>query len=120
MPFSLAQLLLPGYAAQCAGTIQGKEGGIQVLAGLAPSSQTVRSNFRVNHEQAKCTSCKKEVNISFVTWHQSSLSLSLILSHSHYLSLSLSLSFSHSLSLTPPSLSLSLSPTSRKCRFAAL
>ena len=30
-----------GYAAWCAGTIQGKEGGIQVLAGRAPSSQTV-------------------------------------------------------------------------------
>jgi hypothetical protein len=31
------------------GTIQGKEGGIQVLAGLAPSSQTVGSNERVIH-----------------------------------------------------------------------
>ena len=30
-----------GYAAWSAGTIQGKEGGIQVLASLAPSSQTV-------------------------------------------------------------------------------
>ncbi len=30
-----------GYAAQCVGAIQGKEGGIQVLAGLAPSSPTV-------------------------------------------------------------------------------
>jgi hypothetical protein len=28
-------------------------GGIQVLAGLAPSSQTVGSLFRVIHEQAK-------------------------------------------------------------------
>ena len=27
------------------GMIQGKEGGIQVLAGLAPSSQTVGSNI---------------------------------------------------------------------------
>ena len=27
-----------GYAERCAGAIQGKEGGIQVLAGLAPSS----------------------------------------------------------------------------------
>ncbi len=40
---------LPG----CAGAIQGKEGGIQVLAGLAPSSQTVETNKRVIHEQAK-------------------------------------------------------------------
>jgi hypothetical protein len=32
-----------GYAAWCMGAIQGKEGGIQVLAGLAPSSQIVRS-----------------------------------------------------------------------------
>jgi hypothetical protein len=36
-----------GYAAWCAGAIQWKEGGIQVLAGLAPSSQTVGSNKRV-------------------------------------------------------------------------
>jgi hypothetical protein len=45
-----------GYAAQCAGDIQGKEGRIQVLAGLAPSSQTVGSNIRLIHEQAKCSS----------------------------------------------------------------
>jgi hypothetical protein len=36
-----------GYAAQCVGAIQGKEGRIQVLVGLAPSSQTVESNRRV-------------------------------------------------------------------------
>ncbi len=40
-----------GYTAQCAGAIQGKEGKLQVLAGLAPSSQTVGSNIRVIHEQ---------------------------------------------------------------------
>jgi hypothetical protein len=45
-----------GYAARCAGAIQGKEGGIQVLAGLAPSSQTVGSNIRVIHERAKRSS----------------------------------------------------------------
>ena len=33
-----------GDAVRCAGAIQGKEGGIQMLAGLAPSSQTVGSN----------------------------------------------------------------------------
>jgi hypothetical protein len=31
----------------CAGTIQAKEGRIQVLAGLTPSSQTVGSTERV-------------------------------------------------------------------------
>jgi hypothetical protein len=41
------------YAAQCAGAIQGKEGGIQVLAGLAPSSQIVGTNIRLIHEQVK-------------------------------------------------------------------
>ncbi len=45
-----------GYAMRCAGVIQGKEGRIQVLAGLAPSSQTVGSNIRVIHEQAKRSS----------------------------------------------------------------
>jgi len=40
---------LPGYTAWCADAIQGKEGGIQVLAGLAPSSQTVGSNISVIH-----------------------------------------------------------------------
>jgi len=34
------------------GAIQGKEGRIQVLARLAPCSQTVVSNKRVIHEQA--------------------------------------------------------------------
>jgi hypothetical protein len=42
-----------GYAAWCVGAIQGKEGRIQVLAGLAPSSQTIGANKRVIHEQAK-------------------------------------------------------------------
>ncbi len=42
-----------GYAAWCAGTIQGKEGGIQVLAGRAQSSQTVGSNIRAFREKAK-------------------------------------------------------------------
>ncbi len=45
-----------GYATQCVSTIQGKEGGIQVLDGLAPSNQTVGSNIRVIHEQAKDSS----------------------------------------------------------------
>ncbi len=80
-----------GYAAHCAGAFQGKEGGIQVLAGLAPYSQTVRSLFRVIHEQAKLSSWTTEVNIIFVTWQQSSLSLSLSLSLSIFLSPSLSL-----------------------------
>jgi hypothetical protein len=48
--------LSDGYATRCVGGIQGKEGGIQVLAGLAPSSQTVESNIRVIHEQAKLSS----------------------------------------------------------------
>jgi len=38
-----------GYAAWCAGTLQGNLCGIQVLADLAPSSQTVGSNKRVTH-----------------------------------------------------------------------
>ncbi len=45
-----------GHATRCAGNIQGKEGRIQVLAGLAPSSQTVESNKRVIYEQAEGTS----------------------------------------------------------------
>jgi hypothetical protein len=45
-----------GYATWCAGTIQGKEDGIQGLVGLVPSSQTVGSNKRVINEQAKCSS----------------------------------------------------------------
>jgi len=36
--------------------IQGKEGGIQVLAGLAPSSKIEGYNIRVIHEQAKNSS----------------------------------------------------------------
>ncbi len=35
---------------------KGEEGGIPVLAGLAPSSQTVGSNIGVIHEQAKRSS----------------------------------------------------------------
>jgi hypothetical protein len=45
-----------GYAVRCVGAIQGREGRIQVLGGLAPSSQTVGSNKRVIHEQAKRSS----------------------------------------------------------------
>jgi hypothetical protein len=52
----LNHLLLLGYTAWCTGAIQGMEGGIQVMAGLAPSSQTVGSNIRVIHEQAKRSS----------------------------------------------------------------
>jgi hypothetical protein len=37
-----------GYAARCAGTFKGKEGRIQVLAGLAPFSQTIGSIIRVS------------------------------------------------------------------------
>ncbi len=44
-----------------------KEGGIQVLANLAPSSQTVGSNIRVIHEQAKRSSKMTEVNIALAT-----------------------------------------------------
>jgi hypothetical protein len=51
--FPTQHLWFLGYATQCGGTIQGKEGRIQVLAGLAPSSQTVGSDIRVIHEQAK-------------------------------------------------------------------
>jgi hypothetical protein len=53
-----------GYAAQWVGTIQGKEGGTQVLAGLAPSSQKVESDIRVIHEQAMCSSWITEANIT--------------------------------------------------------
>jgi len=49
-------ILSGGYAQQCVRPIQGKEGGIKVLAGLATSSQTVGSNKRMIHEQAKCSS----------------------------------------------------------------
>jgi hypothetical protein len=54
--FPLQQPCLLGYAVQCAGPIQGKKGGIQVLAGLAPSSRTLGLNIRVIHEQAKHSS----------------------------------------------------------------
>ncbi len=40
----------------CAGAIQVKEGGIQVLADLAPSSQTVGSDIGAIYEQAKRSS----------------------------------------------------------------
>jgi hypothetical protein len=40
------QTPIGGHTVHCAGAIQGKEGGIQVLAGLAPCSQTVGSNKR--------------------------------------------------------------------------
>jgi len=45
--FPPLQLWHLGLAAWCVGTIQGKDGGIQVLAGLAPPSQ----NITVIHEQ---------------------------------------------------------------------
>ncbi len=51
-----------GYTMRCAGAIQGKEGGIQMLAGLAPSSQTVGPNIRVIHEQRKRSSWTVQVN----------------------------------------------------------
>jgi hypothetical protein len=38
-----------GHAAWCTVTIQRKEGRVQVLAGLAPSSQTVGSNISAIH-----------------------------------------------------------------------
>ncbi len=59
------RILIGGYAMQCSGAIQGKEGGIQVLAGLAPSGQTVGSNIRVIHELVT------EANIAPVTLQQS-------------------------------------------------
>ncbi len=68
-----------GYTAWCAGTIQGKESRIQLLAGVAPSSQTVGSLFRVVHEQAKHSSWTTEANITLVAGQESSLSLSLTL-----------------------------------------
>jgi len=64
-------LFLLGYATWCASAIQGKEGRIQVLAGLAPSSQTVGSNIRVLHEQAKRSSGMTEVKLAPNTWQQS-------------------------------------------------
>jgi hypothetical protein len=62
---------LPGYTAWCAGAIQGKDGGIQVLVGLASSSKTVGSNIRVIHEQAKHSSLMTEANIALATLQQS-------------------------------------------------
>jgi hypothetical protein len=53
-----------GCAAWCTGKLPWKEGGIQVLAGLAPLSQTVGSLFRVIHEQAKGSTRATEVNIA--------------------------------------------------------
>ncbi len=50
---------------------KGMRAGIQVLAGIALSSQTVGSNTTVIHEQAKCSSWTTEVNITLVTWQQS-------------------------------------------------
>ena len=49
-----------GYTVKCVGAIQGKEGRIQVLARLAPCSQTVVSNKRVIHEQAKLINDRSE------------------------------------------------------------
>ncbi len=68
--FPLTLLWLLGYAMQCVGNIQEKKGRTQVLAGLAPSSQTVGSNIRVIHEQARCSSWMTEVNLSPVTKQQ--------------------------------------------------
>ncbi len=45
-----------GAPLSCAGVIHLKESGIQVLAGLAPSSQTEGSLFRPIHGQAKHSS----------------------------------------------------------------
>ncbi len=42
-----------GILSGCTSMFPEKEGGVQVLAGLAPSSQTLGSLFRVIHEQAK-------------------------------------------------------------------
>jgi hypothetical protein len=59
--------IIGGYAAWCSGAIQGKEGRIQVLAGLAPSSKTVGSNKRVIYEQAKRSSWMTEANSTLTT-----------------------------------------------------
>jgi hypothetical protein len=64
-----------GYAMQCAGAIQGKEGGTQVLASLAPSSQTVGSIMRVIYEQGKRSSGTTEANIALVARQQSWVNL---------------------------------------------
>ncbi len=60
-----------GYAAHCVGTMQGKESGIQVLAGLAPSSQTIGSLFSVIYEQVKRNSWMAEAKKAPVSWQQS-------------------------------------------------
>jgi hypothetical protein len=52
----LGESKMVGMPCACEGAFHGKEGGVQVLAGLAPSSQTVGSLFRVIHEQAKHSS----------------------------------------------------------------
>jgi hypothetical protein len=62
--------LTGGYAVQCVGAIQGKEGRIQVLASLAPSIQTVGSNIWVIHEQAKCSSWMIEAIIALANSEQ--------------------------------------------------
>jgi hypothetical protein len=54
------------YTAWCVGTIQGKESTIQVLASLAPSSQTVGSNIRVIPDKLKCSSWAIEADIAQV------------------------------------------------------
>jgi hypothetical protein len=68
LPLSPHPAYTPGYAGRCTGAIQGKEGGIQVFAGLAQSSQTDRSNIRVIHDQVKRSSWMTEANKTFVTW----------------------------------------------------
>jgi hypothetical protein len=56
-----------GYAMPYACAIQGKDDGIQVLAGLAPSSQIEGYNIRVIHEQAKNSSWTTEANMALAT-----------------------------------------------------
>ncbi len=63
------------WVCRTTGAIQGKEGGIQVLAGLAPSSQTVGSNIREIHEQAKDSSWMTDVNIAQATSETSFVAL---------------------------------------------
>jgi hypothetical protein len=75
-----------GYAVQYECAIQGKDDGIQVLAGLAPSSQTVGANIKVICEQVKRSSWMTEVteaNIAPATLEPSTLSLSLTHTHTH-------------------------------------
>ncbi len=59
-----------GILCCCAGAVTGIEGGIQVLAGLAPSSQTIGSLLRTDRP-AKCefdefTSIEKYTQILFI------------------------------------------------------